>query len=653
MRQAEAARSATPTFSQSGQTLTISDATSGATIYYTTNGSTPTTSSSVYSGPISLSTSTYSTTYTYDMLNHLIKVSMPRPSGTQTRTFVYSGNDLVSTTNPENGTVAYTYDTNHRMLTKTDAKGQQTVYTYDTYGRTTEVQRYYKSGSSLIEDTSQQVLYSFDNNPYDGTYSQFAAGRLAAIQYSGGNCTSLGPPRAGCDTIQEMYSYNVGGAVVGKRVRLIRSGNQADLSGSWAYDSEGRLTEVGYPAWVDAGTGVGGSNYTYAYDSMGRLNTMNNYYPSTSLISGVTYGVANEVRAISGTLFSETRNYNSFFQLAQITVPGALNIEYAYSPTMNNGKIASQTDGISGEQVVYTYDALNRLATAQTVTNASVTQWGQSYNYDGFGNLTAQNVIKGSAPTMSVTYNAATNRQTGDTADANGNIGSGYVYDIANRLLQPSGATIQYAYDASNKRMWRGGSGLDEIDFWGANGQKLATYQVVTAVGGALSFNLATTNVYLGSRLIAKGTVNSSGLYDMVTLASVTTDRLGSIGKFYPYGQERPSATANDKEKFTGYFRDAATGLDYADQRYEQPGVEGLCPDPAQSSAGPGDPGSWNRYAYVRGDPVNRVDTTGLDDGPPLDPCDLNPFNCILGVLLKDRAVILQTARESQRTSMH
>ena len=52
---------ATPTFSPAGgayasaQTVTISDATSGATIYYTTNGAAPTTSSTVYSGPIVVS----------------------------------------------------------------------------------------------------------------------------------------------------------------------------------------------------------------------------------------------------------------------------------------------------------------------------------------------------------------------------------------------------------------------------------------------------------------------------------------------------------------------------------------------------------------------------------------------------------------------
>src|SRR5579872_3593627 len=39
----------------------------------------------------------------------------------------------------------------------------------------------------------------------------------------------------------------------------------------------------------------------------------------------------------------------------------------------------------------------------------------------------------------------------------------------------------------------------------------------------------------------------------------------------------------------------------------------------------PGDPGSWNRYAYTRGDPVNRYDPRGLNDDEP-DVGDLTPF---------------------------
>jgi hypothetical protein len=60
---AAVAQAATPTFNVAGgtytsaQSVTISDSTSGATIYYTTDGTTPSFSSNVYSGPIAVSAS--------------------------------------------------------------------------------------------------------------------------------------------------------------------------------------------------------------------------------------------------------------------------------------------------------------------------------------------------------------------------------------------------------------------------------------------------------------------------------------------------------------------------------------------------------------------------------------------------------------------
>ena len=54
--------------------------------------------------------------------------------------------------------------------------------------------------------------------------------------------------------------------------------------------------------------------------------------------------------------------------------------------------------------------------------------------------------------------------------------------------------------------------------------------------------------------------------------------------------------------------------LDYADQRYYASNYGRFnTVDPLQSSAKPNNPGSWNRYAYVGGDPVNLLDPRGME----------------------------------------
>lgn len=58
--------------------------------------------------------------------------------------------------------------------------------------------------------------------------------------------------------------------------------------------------------------------------------------------------------------------------------------------------------------------------------------------------------------------------------------------------------------------------------------------------------------------------------------------------------------------------RDGFTGLDYADQRFYASSYGRFATvDPTRRSAEPLDPTSWNRYLYVGGDPVNRIDPSG------------------------------------------
>ena len=121
---------------------------------------------------------TVSTNYTYDILNHLIQVSMPRGSNTQTRTFNYLtgttvGINLLSATNPENGQVTYTYNSDSTLHTKTDAKGQVFTYSYDNYKRLTQIQ----VGSTVLR------TFMYHTNTLDSTFSgSYTQGRLVAVQ---------------------------------------------------------------------------------------------------------------------------------------------------------------------------------------------------------------------------------------------------------------------------------------------------------------------------------------------------------------------------------------------------------------------------------------------------------------------------------------
>jgi RHS repeat-associated protein len=114
--------------------------------------------------------------------------------------------------------------------------------------------------------------------------------------------------------------------------------------------------------------------------------------------------------------------------------------------------------------------------------------------------------------------------------------------------------------------------------------------------------------VYYGKKLIVSGGV------------AVVTDRLGTVRAdtqgeafaYYPYGEER-SSTPDGRNKFATYFRDTI-GQDYADQRYYNAGIGRFWNvDPGGMATGnPADPGSWNRYAYAEGDPINSTDRHGL-----------------------------------------
>ncbi len=130
----------------------------------------------------------YVTSYTYNMRDQLINVSMPRPTGTQTRDFGY---DLVSGAmlfkqEPEtdmNATdrTVMGYDSFGRLAYKTDAKNQMVEFDYDQYNRVLTMKKYLPPGSGRQwpgncgpEAVCEAVTFTYDNCVFSRLRSRFS-----------------------------------------------------------------------------------------------------------------------------------------------------------------------------------------------------------------------------------------------------------------------------------------------------------------------------------------------------------------------------------------------------------------------------------------------------------------------------------------------
>jgi RHS repeat-associated protein len=362
-----------------------------------------------------------------------------------------------------------------------------------------------------------------------------------------------------------------------------------------------------------------GKRVKYTYDDLARHTGLKEILVNNTedqLVNNLTYGVAGQLtsmdwKAASNMLMaSQTWEYNNRLQMTKyrfngVGWNGGVSHDYTYSATNNDGKLWRRKDNFSGEEVEYTYDSLHRLATASVLAGTVATDklWGQQYIYDGFGNM-KQKI--GHAAAQWTAFNNPLNSQTnGGSGGVPGGDMDGWFYSGTN------------GYAPDNKRIWN----IDKWHLWVGN-MRVGTYSVSYDQGTQqYSVTPVKEDWYVAGRRVEPA------------------DRLGSnlAGglRLLPYGEElQPPAVAHGRTKFATYERDAATGMDYADQRWYWPGTGRFTTeDPYEASGGPTEPNSWNRYAYVSGDPVNRNDPKGLYSCNPDPPytCDGDAESAIWG----------------------
>ncbi len=105
------------------------------------------------------------------------------------------------------------------------------------------------------------------------------------------------------------------------------------------------------------------------------------------------------------------------------------------------------------------------------------------------------------------------------------------------------------------------------------------------------------------------------------------TDVFGTVvgtAAYYPFGEQRTSTGVFGTERgFTGQIRDAGTGLNFYNARYQDP-VLGRFISPDSIVADPANPGLFNRFAYVSNNPLKYTDPTGhaqCEDDPNAVGC--------------------------------
>jgi len=548
------------------------------------------------------------TLYQYDPLGNLLCVeqhgpvtstgcsSSPSADATslwRVRRFTYDTlSRLLTAKNPENGTITYQYDAANNVTSKTDPSGITINYNpsgspIDVLNRVTE---------KTYSDSEPTVTYT-----YDSTSVSNGIGRRTGMTDASGST---------------IWNYDPEGKVTSEG----RTINGITKSLITSYDLLDGPYQVQYPSGaVVQYTASGAGRVLSAVDMTNGINYMTGttYAPSGAMATS-TYGMV--TGGFAGIALTDS--YNSrlqpIFLQASTTSATVLSLGYNFGLTVNdNGNV----QGISNNKntarnQIFTYDGVNRLASAQSGT------WGLQFTYDAWGNMTQTTGIPSSSLTNPmpepadrgadganqvtsslVSYRYATN---GDmTADGSG---VGYTYNGENQINSAAGVT--YTYDGDGERVAKSSGTL----YWGSLAES-------NAAG-----TLTSEYIFAGGQRIARRDVATGNVYyyfsDQLGSSNVVTNATGVIqneSDFYPFGGEDiiMQNLTNQKYKFTGKERDTETTNDYFGARYYSASLgRFMSPDWAAKAepipyAKLENPQSLNLYAYVQGN----VETAADHDG--------------------------------------
>jgi RHS repeat-associated protein len=406
------------------------------------------------------------------------------------------------------GATEYITDSIGRLVTKRDALGNETKYTYDA-----------QLISSITDALGNVVKFEYDNagrlirqiDPFNAvtefgyddlgrlisetdpllsttTTTYRPDGLIAAITNPQNQKTSFDYDLAGNQTAvidplgnRTTFTYDALGRQISKTDSLTNTA-------TYAYDAVNNLIQI-----IDRNN----QKRTFSYDGVNRLvqeNWVNNSTPVRAI--SLTYDAVGNLVKANDVDSTFTFNYDSRDRVTQVSQTGVsvapITLNYTYDGTGNRTSVSDNL----GVSVNSTYDARN-LLTSQTWQGTGIDPARVNYTYDDRGARTQIQRFSNLAGTELVgssTFNYdALQRLTGIThsSSAGSTLANySYNYNLASFLNSETykGQTTNYTYDRANQLTNTDRSVLpDENYTYDANGNRIGNSFVVGANNQILS----------------------------------------------------------------------------------------------------------------------------------------------------------------------
>ncbi|MFG3101732.1 RHS repeat-associated core domain-containing protein [Streptomyces sp. NPDC048182] len=497
------------------------------------------------------SSKTVTTDFHYDAKGNLDTVTPPAPL----EKTAYTYDDLGRTKTVTDGrgvTVSYTYDNRDRIRTVTSPNTVKVEYTYDGDGNLTR-----------RTDGSGTVTYQFDPLQRE-TVRTLQDGSQTLLAYTpAGNVDYYQDPAGKVD-----YTWNE----VNKLTQL--KDPQGKVT-TYGYNNNDVRTSTAYP---------GGTQQKVDVDNSSRPKSI-------------------KATSSKGTLVSLDYTYN-----------------YGSDGKSDGSKIRTSTDNVTGLKRTYSYDSAGRVSYTKEDKAGSLAASFQ-YCWDLAGNLTSQGTDGAGCPRgTTYTYN--------DAQQVTGKSSTGaWSYDKAGNET----AADSNPDSTRTAETWTDHSQLSSITARDTtfDGQYASTDQSERIKLGTTLFHNGPLGLSAETRAGTDmsfnrepgGTLNSMTtggktyvyLTDAIGSVVATADTDGNKVDSYTYSprgvriMDQSDEPVDQPYRFAGNYQDR-TGLYHLGARYYDANIGRFTqPDPSGQEKNP--------YLYAEGDPINRIDPTGLWTG--------------------------------------